>query len=182
MPGIACFDCKIAASSVLYANEKNIYYDPDYLSGLSHALLPFFRQHLSKKLYSATCAFKALNLIMIIRYIPVEVPFSRRINAVFEISVVRRVSGIKALLQSRKSRISVILDFLSKMRSDVFKMHKKLRSLFLKISMAPAFKSLCPNQNLNISRIAIVGIRPCSDLGIRPCAVSVPGHGARALK
>ena len=26
----------------LYANEKNIYYDPDYLSGLTHARLCFF--------------------------------------------------------------------------------------------------------------------------------------------
>ena len=42
LPGIAGFHCKIAASSVLYANEKNVYYDPDYLSGMSRALLRFF--------------------------------------------------------------------------------------------------------------------------------------------
>ena len=41
MPGIRGLHCKIAASSVLYANEKNIY-DPDYISGLSRALLGFF--------------------------------------------------------------------------------------------------------------------------------------------
>ena len=39
-------DCKIAASPVLYEknekNEKNIYYAPDYISGLSRALLRFF--------------------------------------------------------------------------------------------------------------------------------------------
>ena len=29
-------------SSVLYANETNIYYDPDYILGLSRALLRFF--------------------------------------------------------------------------------------------------------------------------------------------
>ena len=40
-PGIAGLHF-IAASSVLYANEKNIYYDPDYLSGLSRTRLYFF--------------------------------------------------------------------------------------------------------------------------------------------
>ena len=42
LPGIRGLHCKIAASSVLYANEKNIYYDPDYISGLSRALVRFF--------------------------------------------------------------------------------------------------------------------------------------------
>ena len=42
LPGIAGLHCKIAASSVLYVNEKNIYYYPDYLSGLSRARIRFF--------------------------------------------------------------------------------------------------------------------------------------------
>ena len=48
LPGIAGFHSKIAASSVLYAKEKNIYYDPDYLSGLSRALLPCFSDNVSR--------------------------------------------------------------------------------------------------------------------------------------
>ena len=36
LPGIQGLDCKMAASSFMYANEKNINYDPDYLSGLPH--------------------------------------------------------------------------------------------------------------------------------------------------
>ena len=45
LPGIGGLHCKIAAWSGLYpnvANEKNIYFDPGYLSGLSRARLRFF--------------------------------------------------------------------------------------------------------------------------------------------
>ena len=36
------------ASSALYANEKNIYHDPDYLLGLSHAALKLFSDNHSR--------------------------------------------------------------------------------------------------------------------------------------
>ena len=42
LPRIAGFYCKIAALSLLYANEKNSFYYPDYFSGLLCALLRFF--------------------------------------------------------------------------------------------------------------------------------------------
>ena len=67
------------ALSVLYANEKNTYYNPDYLSGLLHALLRFFPQAFSKYLYTSDLEGRSSLLgmyrcwLLVLRYLPTQI-------------------------------------------------------------------------------------------------------------
>ena len=67
LPGISGLHFKFAVSSVLYANEKNIHYDPDYLSGLSRAHSRFFSDNLSRNSRTSTNTTTVLNLSSIMR-------------------------------------------------------------------------------------------------------------------
>ena len=67
LPGIAGLHFKFAASSVLYANEKNIHYDPDYLSGLSRARSRVFSDNLSRNSCTSTNTTTVFNLPGIMR-------------------------------------------------------------------------------------------------------------------